>query len=334
MRRPAPTLDEVAREAGVSRSTASRAINGGHRVAPATQRAIEAAIQRLGFAPNQAARSLATRQSESIALVIPEPDEFALADPNLLAIMRGVSHALAPLESQLVLLLAHERQGPDRIAQFLRARRVDGAMVASFHRDDAIEATVRQLAPVVFVGRPFEPEGVTWVCTDNVTGARIATQALIERGRRRIAIVSGPLDMTVGEDRLTGWQEALGEGGFASDMVAESNFSVAGGEEAAVRLLARHPDIDGIFAGSDFIGLGVMRALEAAGRRVRDDVSVVGFDALGGVSGRGITLTSVTNPIEEMTSHATRLLLERLIKPDLAPEHLLLPTELVPGDTL
>lgn len=176
----APTLDEVAREAGVSRSTASRAINGGERVSPKAQAAVDAAIARLGFQPNRAARALATAQTGSIALVIPEPDERFLTDPFLLGVLRGVNRGLADSEIQLVLLIAHEGQPPGRMASFLNAGHVDGAIVASPHRGDHIEETVRGSRPVVFIGRPFSSDGMSYVDVDNVEGGRVATQHLID----------------------------------------------------------------------------------------------------------------------------------------------------------
>jgi DNA-binding LacI/PurR family transcriptional regulator len=156
--RSAPTLDEVAQTAGVSRSTASRAINGGLRVSPEAQAAVDAAVAQLGYTPNRAARSLVTRRTDSIALVVPEPDERILTDPFLAGTMRGVSAALGGTDLQLVLLFARPDEQPGRIVRYLSSGHVDGAIVASHHRDDELEeALLAARLPAVFVGRPFRP---------------------------------------------------------------------------------------------------------------------------------------------------------------------------------
>ena len=134
----APTLEEVAKQAGVSRSTASRAINGGLKVSPSAQTAVDEAIARLGYTPNRAARSLVTRRTDSVALVVPEPDERVLTDPYFAGTLQGISAALEPTNIQLVLLIARRGEGSQRTAHYLLNRHVDGAIVVSHHRDDAL----------------------------------------------------------------------------------------------------------------------------------------------------------------------------------------------------
>lgn len=327
-----PTLEDVARAAGVSRSTASRAINGGTRVSPEAQHAVEQAVAELGYTPNPAARALATNQTGSIALVIPEPDELFTTDPTLLGLLRGVSHALAPHDLQLVLLLAHD--GTRRLTSYLRAGHVDGAIVASRHLGDHLERELVGHTPVVFIGRPFNPEAVTWVDVDNVDGARQATQLLIDAGRRRIGTVTGSLDMTAGIDRLTGWRLALEHSGLATDAVAEGTFTIDSGERATARLLQEHPDLDAIFVASDLIGVGAYRVLLASGRRIPQDVAVVGFDALGAGSGLSPALTSMVNPVSELAQTASRLLLRHLADPGLPSRQVLLPSQPMLGGSV
>lgn len=331
MSRSAPTLDEVAREAGVSRSTASRAINGGDRVSPTAQAAVDAAIARLGFSPNRAARALATQQAGSIALVIPEPDGLFLSDPFLLGVLRGVSRSLADTETQLVLLISHEHQKPGQMARYLRAGHVDGAIVTSPHRGDQIEESARGRRPVVFIGRPFDSDGLSFVDVDNVAGGRIGTQALIDAGHTRIATVSGPLDMTAGLDRLAGWRAALEEAGLPATLAESGDFTMASGRLAAERLLERAPGLDGIFVASDTMAIGVRQALDAAGLRVPHDVALVGFDNLGAAGAMTPKLTTVGNPLPAMVEAATKMLLARIEDPQLPAEQLVLPPQLVPG---
>lgn len=309
-----PTLEEVARLAGVSRATASRAINGGNRVSPHAQSAVDEAVRALGYTPNPAARSLVTRRTDSVALVVPEPDERVFSDPFFAHTLRGVSRVLSERDLQLVLLMA--RPGPEeqRMLRYLRNRHVDGALVVSHHEADSLADHLAALdLPCAFVGRPWTgADRVSYVDTDNVAGSRLAAQALVDRGCRRIGAVAGPADMTAGQDRLTGFQDAMAAAGLPADAVVHGDFTERGGETAVAELMARVPDLDGVAVASDLMANGVLRFLASTGRRVPDDVAVVGYDDLGLAATTDPPLTTVRNPIVEMAEQATRLLLEQV----------------------
>lgn len=328
-----PTLDDVAQAAGVSRSTASRAINGGLRVSPEAQAAVDDAVARLGYTPNRAARSLVTRRTDSIALVVPEPDGRILTDPFLAGTLRGVSDGLAGTDLQLVLLLARPGEHPGQMARYLRSGHVDGVIVTSHHRDDRLEPELGSGSlPAVFVGRPFSDEAdLCYVDVDNADGGRIATQQLIEAGRRRIATVTGPLDMTAAVDRLAGWRAALAAAGLPDDAVVEGDFTSAGGAAATERLLAEHPDLDAIFVASDLMAQGALQALAAHGRTVPGDVSVVGYDNLGLAETLQPRLTTMQNPVVEMVEAATGTLLDLLGGARTAPPPRVFPARLIEG---
>ncbi|NNU28104.1 substrate-binding domain-containing protein [Isoptericola sediminis] len=329
----APTLDDVARTAGVSRSTASRAINGGDRVSPEAQQAVDAAIVRLGYAPNRAARSLVTRRTDSIALVVPEPDARILTDPFLAGVVRGVSEGLGGTDLQLVLLLARQGERPGHIARYLTSGHVDGVIVASHHKDDRIEQELRGGAlPAVFVGRPFDSAGLHYVDVDNRAGARVATQRLVDRGCRRIATLTGPQDMTATLDRFDGWRQTMTRAGLPTDAVAEGDFTVEGGTAAMERVLAEHPDVDGVFAASDLMATGALHVLHAHGKRVPEDVAVVGFDALG-AERTTPRLTTVLQPVVEMVAAATSSLLDMLGGEDVHPEPRIFIPRLIEGES-
>jgi DNA-binding LacI/PurR family transcriptional regulator len=309
-----PTLDEVARLAGVSRATASRAINGGHRVSARSLAAVEAAVLTLGYAPNPAARSLVTRRTDSVAVVVPEPDERVFSDPFFARTLRGVTEVLSERDLQLVLLLARPGNEEARMLRYLRNRHVDGALVVSHHRNDRLADHLADLElPCVFVGRPWtSADRVAYVDTDNVAGGREATQELINRGCRRIGTIAGPADMSPGIDRLQGWRSALREAGLADDAVEHGDFTEDGGEQAAAALLARHPDLDGIMSASDLMASGALKVLKAQGRRVPADIAIVGYDDVGVAERTDPPLTTIRNPIREMAEQATRLLLEQV----------------------
>lgn len=309
-----PTLDEVARLAGVSRATASRAINGGHRVSPTARDAVDTAVRTLGYTPNPAARSLVTRRTDSVAVVVPEPDDRVFSDPFFARTLNGVNRVLAERDLQLVLLLARPGQEEARMLRYLRNRHIDGAIVVSHHRADSLADHLSALdLPCAFVGRPWtSADRVAYVDTDNVAGGRVATEALLERGCRRIATIAGPADMTVGQDRLEGWRTAMRAASLPDDAVVHGDFTEEGGESAAAELLARHPDLDGVVVASDLMAAGALKTLAGLGRRVPDDVAVVGYDDLGVAERTTPRLTTIHNPIGDMAEHATRLLLDQI----------------------
>ncbi|WP_263729338.1 LacI family DNA-binding transcriptional regulator [Cellulomonas sp. SG140] len=316
--RPAvPTLEQVAAKAGVSRSTASRAINGGLRVSPEALLAVEAAVADLGYSPNRAARSLVTRRTDSIALVVPEPDERVLSDPFFAGTLNGLASALADTEIQVVLVIARPGQN-ERTVRYLRNGHVDGAIVVSHHRDDTLDRALVELRlPSVFVGRPLSatPEvdsRLQYVDTDNVQGGRMATQHLLDRGCRRIGTIAGPEDMSAGIDRLIGWRQAMTAAGQRDDAVVHGDFTIVSGAEAARRLLAEHPDVDGIFIASDLMAAGALPVLAELGREVPKDVAVVGYDNLGVAASTQPPLTSVIQPVVAMARAAGLRLLDQL----------------------
>ena len=310
----APTLEEVAERAGVSRSTASRAINGGFKVSAAAQAAVDAAVAELGYTPNRAARSLVTRRTDSVALVVPEPDETVLNDPYFAGTLRGLSEALDPADIQLVLLMARRGEESQRTTRYLLSRHVDGAVVVSHHSDDALDQVLcESRLPCVFVGRPTSSAAhINYVDLDNEHGGRLATEHLIAAGCTRIATIAGRLDMAAGVDRLAGWRSALQAAGMSDEAVFRGGFTSVGGAAATEELLAAYPDVDGIFAASDLSAAGALNVLAHHGRKVPDDVRVVGFDDLGVATSTTPQLTTLRNPVVAMCRVAGELLLEQL----------------------
>ena len=329
------TLDEVARAAGVSRATASRAINGGNRVSPSARQAVDEAVRRLGYTPNHAARSLVTRRTDSVAVVVPEPDQRVFADPFFARTLSAVNRVLAERDLQLVLLLARPGEDDARLLRYLGGGHVDGVIVVSHHRSDGLADRLAELSlPATFVGRPWSSaDRLSFVDTDNVMGGRIATERLVERGCTRIGTIAGPPDMTPSLDRLEGWKAAMAAAGLAADAVVRGDFSEAGGEAAARDLLDAHPDLDGIFAASDLMAVGALKVLGERGRRVPEDVALVGYDDLGVAERSTPSLSTVSNPIGELAIRATRLLLEAIGSGTSAPMRIIVTPTLVGRDS-
>ncbi|WP_231495934.1 LacI family DNA-binding transcriptional regulator [Cellulomonas sp. HZM] len=326
-----PTLEQVAELAGVSRSTASRAINGGLRVSPEAQASVDAAVAELGYTPNRAARSLVTKRTDSIALVVPEPDERVLSDPFFAGTLNGLSSSLADSDIQVVLVIARPGES-DRTLRYLRNGHVDGAVVVSHHRADDLDSELlASRVPNVFVGRPLTAaEGaVNFVDTDNVAGGRLATTALIERGCRRIATIAGPQDMSAGIDRLLGFRAALADAGMSDDAVLHGDFTIASGAAAARELLERHPDVDGVFVASDLMATGVLGVLSELGKDVPGDIAVVGYDNIGVAASTSPPLTTVVQPVAAMARAAGARLLAQLQGVPTPDEPLIFAPELV-----
>jgi DNA-binding LacI/PurR family transcriptional regulator len=310
-----PTLEQVAALAGVSRATVSRVVNGSPKVRPEVRAQVERAVAKLGYVPNRAARSLVTRRADSIALVVSEPEARFFSEPFFAGVVRGVSAALAETDVQLLLLIAQDLPHRGRLERYVLGGHVDGVLLASLHGDDPLPGTLERAGvPAVLVGRPAGSSPASYVDADNRGGAGKAVAHLARRGRRRIATITGPLDMAVGVDRLDGYRAGLRAAGLpeAGELVESGDFSEASGAAAMDRLLGRPGrPVDAVFAASDLMAAGALRALRAAGRQVPDDVAVVGFEDSAIAGYAQPPLTTVRQPIEEMGRQATRLLLAR-----------------------
>ena len=311
----------------MSRATVSRVINDSPLVSSKIRDTVEKAIARLGYVPNRAARSLVMRRTDSVALVMREPDATVLADPYLANIIIATSQALVGTGVQLVLMNAQNDAEHAQLADYVRGGHFDGVLLASMHGDDPLpEILVRSGVPTVVGGRPATAvEGLAYVDVDNIGGAQLATEHLLAGGRRRIATIAGPTDMTAADDRLAGYRRALPG---SPVLVERGEFTRESGERAMAELLGRSPDLDGVFVANDLMAIGALRALRAAGRRVPDDVAVVGFDDIELAKHTEPPLTTVHQPVIEQARTMTELLLTQ-IGGTPAPAPVVLPTHLV-----
>ncbi|WP_031003385.1 LacI family DNA-binding transcriptional regulator [Streptomyces sp. NRRL F-5727] len=322
------TLDEVAELAGVSRSVASRVLNNAPHVSRAKREAVERAVHRLGYVPNPTARALATRQTGAAALVVSGEDPSIFADPFFAQVIVGASAALEDADLHLMLCLAASDRGRRRVEQLLRSKGADGVMLMALREDDPLARMAQEAEmPVVFGGRPVGLDPRWYVDVDNVGGARAATEHLISLGRTRVATICGRLDTEVGRARHRGYRDAMLAAGLEPYPPRAGDFTEASGAEAMDELLARHPDLDGVFAASDNMGVGALRTLRAAGRRVPDDLAVIGFDDLAVARIADPPLTTVHQPIEGLGREMARMLVALLGGQD--PTPLILPTRMV-----
>jgi DNA-binding LacI/PurR family transcriptional regulator len=314
---PRPTLEAVAERAGVSRATVSRVVNGGSGVREALVEKVRRAVEELGYVPNQAARTLVTRRTGAVAVIVAEPGTKVFANPFFAEQLLGISRELTSHDFQLVLLLVEGTADYDRVGRYLAGGHVDGALLFSLHSEDPLPAITRRIGiPTVFGGRPGWPgaegdRGVLYVDSDNRGGAREAVRHLVSLGRKRITTITGPMDQTASVDRLDGYHDVLMDAD--PRFIVEGDFTEAGGARAMAELLDRVPDLDAVFVASDLMASGALRVLRERGRRVPEDVAVVGFDDMASVAElTDPPLTTVRQEIEEMGRLMVRLLLRSL----------------------
>jgi DNA-binding LacI/PurR family transcriptional regulator len=308
--RSAVTLDAVARAAGVSRATASRVFTGSSQVSEEARRAVESAAAELGYVANRAARSLAAGRSESIGVVVLDPAWNVFQDPSFPRLLHGIGAELSEHELQMVLFAPQSEADSMRLEQYLAGGHVDGVLVVRLDDHEVLPQRLQSRGiPVVLGGRPRRGVDISFVHVDDHAGARSATEHLVEQGRRRIAHIGGPQHRDHAGDRLQGYREALWNAALRSDLVEHAEPSREGGEMAMARLLNRCEDIDAVFAASDAMAIGAMWVAQALGRRIPEDVAIIGFDDSPLAAATQPPLSSVRQPMEDMGREMTRLVL-------------------------
>lgn len=329
----AATIEEVAAAAGVSRSTVSRVVNGSTAVSPSALESVKRAIAELNYVPNRAARSLASRQTHAIALVVPEDTTRFFGDPFFAAIVSGINARVSRSDYVLNLFIASDDPG-DKTTSYVRSGSVDGAIIVSHHTSDLYIDRIAAAVPVVYGGRPVrERERDYYVDVDNVAGGREATEFLISRGHRRISTITGPLTMPAGVDRLQGYRDAMTAAGLEEGAVEDGNFTADGGAAAMRRILERGEDLDALFIASDLMARGALAVLARAGIRVPDDVAIIGFDDSPVATTVTPQLTTMRQPSFAQGERMAEVLMDLLAGRN--PQHVtVLETELVVRDSV
>lgn len=325
------TLEEVAKLAGVSRATVSRVVNKPNSVSPELRARVQKVIEETGYQPNMAARTLASRRSNIIGLLIPSVTQFVFADPYYPALIEGISRACNLNDYTLALFLLHSADEQDKIYQrALGIGLLDGLIVTADKIVDPLipEIIARQI-PAVYVGRPPDASRTSFVDVDNVAGAYLATSHLLRLGYQRIATISGPQNSTVGLDRREGYLKALRERGRDIDpcLMAEGDFSRDSGYTAMRQLLSQRPDA--VFVATDTMAIGAIQAIQEAGLEIPGDVALIGFDDLPLAAQSDPPLTTIRQPVRYTGILAVQILIELLETALQPPRHVILPTELV-----
>lgn len=327
--RTRPTMEDVARVAGVSRGTVSRALNGGHHVGRDTLDAVRKAIRKTGYVVNQHARSLVTQRSGSVAFILAEAQDRLFEDPNFSILLGGCTQALAERDITVLLTIAGTREDHRRVGRYLTGGHVDGALLISTHAGNPLigELASRDL-PFVVCGKPLGHERtVSYVAADDRDGARQMVSYLRSRGHRTIATITGPLDTPGGVERLAGYRDVLGD--VDPKLIATGDYTQASGEEAMTALLRDVPDLDAVFVASDLMAAGAIGALQRAGRSVPGDVAVGGFDDSKTATSSSPRLTTIRHPLARISTEMVRLLMRHIDEGHTEPAAMILPTELV-----
>ena len=333
---PELTIEDIAKKANVSRSTVSRVLNGKANVSDDTRQRILDVINATGFRPHAAARTLASRHSDMIGLILPHNPSTFFTDPYFSHLIKGVAQACNNYAYTLALFLVESENSQATL--FPRVSRnglLDGIIIQSGHHGD--QTIIHKLAqtnlPMIVAGRPLHEDNLNYVDIDNVAASKKAVEHLIKLGRKRIGTITGPLGSTAAIDRLEGYRNALINAGMEinQELIITSDFTEAGGFTAFKKMFFANPDA--LFAANDSMAVGAIHAAREAGLSVPDDLAVVGFDDLPIAYVTDINLTTIHQPVVEFGITAVTALIDIISHGPKRREHIYLDTELVIRDT-
>lgn len=324
------TLEDIARMSGVSRSTVSRVINGDPNVHDKTRERVNQIIDRISFQPNLAARGLAVGRTGVLGMVIPMGVSSIFSDPYFPILIQGVTTTCNAADYSVMLWMGEPEYERKTISKILYNGLVDGVIVSSMLVDDPlIDRLAESKRPFITIGRHPTNEKINYVDVDNRIGSFQAVSHLMRSGRRRIGVINGPANTIGGQDRYQGYQDALHDRGIPlnPEWITEGDYSEMSGYHAMRHLLQTR--IDAVFAASDAMALGAMRAIKEAELMIPDDIAVVGFDDIPLAAISNPPLTTVRQPILRSGSLAAEMLIDIVERPDPQPRRMILPTELV-----
>jgi LacI family transcriptional regulator len=327
-------LEKIARIVGVSRSTVSRVINNHPYVSDGVRQRVLEVIERGGFQPNAAARMLVRQRTEVIAVIAPEGLGIVLSSMYFPILLAGISTTISQADYAMSLWAGATQEETERMyKRILGYKLTDGALLVSAVDGDTLpQRLLERKMPLVVIGRVKLPE-VSTVDVDNLYASRTATEHLIGLGRRRIAHITGRLDLTSAQERLSAYKAALESHGipFNPELVVEGDYSEQAGYLAAARLVEQ--EINGAFVANDAMAIGLMRGLEQCGLAIPRDVSIIGFDDLPIASSVKPALSTIRQPIRDLGIRAAQMLIGIINREITEPQHIMLPTELVIRET-
>jgi LacI family transcriptional regulator len=321
------TLHDVARVAGVSSRTVSRVVNGEGGFSDATRDRVAGVIQQLGYRPNLLARALITKRSGTIGLVAVD-----ITDPFFAELADGVQRSARDFGKTMFYATSdNDFDRQNEIFETMWSHAVDGLIVftAAGSQDHVLEYASRGL-PIVVIDQEMTGPGIGSICSDIFGGAVLAVNHLVEVGRRNIAMAANAHSAAslIPPRREAGFRSTLVEHGLIGHIAYDAP-TIEGGRRAVAELLADHPDTDGIFAYNDMMALGAMQAIDAAGRRIPDDIAVVGFDDVAICEALVPSLTSVRIDRTRLSKEAVAFVQRLVEQPDMTHPPIKLDVELI-----
>ena len=309
--KPHVTIRDVAAATGFSVNTVSRALNDKPDVSAETKRVILETARKLGYRPNRLARGLRSNKTQTIGVIVAD-----IANPFFGAVVKEIGETARQEGWSIILASTDEDRAREREAiHVMLAERVDGLLITPCQKDRGnIEKLDSSGLPYVLLGRWFDDFPTDYVAPDEFQGGFAATEHLIELGHDRIAMIDAPLYISSARHRLAGYRQALLNHGIEPDesLITTRSLTVADGYRTAKSVLAIRPRPTAIFAYSDFVAFGVMKAVREAGLRIPEDIAVVGFDDVEFSSCLEVPLTTIRSPTKRLGKEATRVLLEKI----------------------
>ena len=332
-------LEDIAQKAGVSKSTVSRVVNNEEYVSESTREKVMAVIEAEGYRPHPAARSLVTRRTHTIGVIMDNGID-SLFDPSLYlpSILKGISQATTERDYSVMLSLSLEQESDERFAQRItRSRLMDGFIIISPTLNSSVVPSIIQArVPFVTTDRIDYPGySASYATVENIESSRNAVHHMIRLGRRKIVCLAGSETIVDSHDRMKGYHQALAEAGIPRDKKRELmvEFETDDAYNAITKLLEDGIEFDGIFAGGANISIGALHAVLNHGLQIPEDVALVGFDDLIDPAAIPIPLTSIRQPTEEKGKRCANLLIDMLEGITLTPRQEYLIPELIIRET-
>ncbi|MHB8806852.1 MAG: LacI family DNA-binding transcriptional regulator [Anaerolineaceae bacterium] len=329
------TLEDIAQKSGVSRSTVSRVLNDHPNVSKKVREHVKEVIQQTGYQPHPAARALVSNRAWTCGLILPRTINSFFTDPYYPCLIQGIAQACSKQDYTFSLFLMGDKEDEDRMCSRVSRRGfMDGILFQSDQRNDIlVDQLVDSGIPLVILGRPFQGKKISYVDVDNVESVETAIQYLVDTGHKRIGTITGPQNTTVGIDRKIGYKQTLQKNNIPIDeaLMVEGTFTEESGYMGMKQLLPIKPDA--VFAASDQMALGAMRAVREEGLEIPKDISIVGYDDFPMVSPARPALTTVRQPVAKFGFEALKMLIS-LVEDGLEPSRqVILQSELIIRDS-
>jgi len=331
------TIKDIAKTAQVSVTTVSRALNGYSDVNKETRKKIVEVAEQLGYSPNIAARSLISKKTKTIGLLLSNVTRDSSKDNIAFEVLCGMNDRAGELDYDLVLFsTTPQKQKIKSYKKLCNERGVDGVIISGIRLDDPyLEEIVSSEIPCVLIDIHLQGPNVGYITSDNVKGAYTAVRYLIENGHRHIGMINGHSQADVSTHRLKGYVDALESCGipFNEAYVMDGAFSESGAREAMYRLYSRYPELTAVFCASDLMAFGAIQAVKGLGRHVPEDMSIIGFDNIDLTAYHSPAITTVNQHKYETGYQAAQLLVD-LLEGRNVNHHIVLNTELIKRESV